>query len=135
MTTPLNFIFEPLGTERSAVFGFWFEVAWLFVNCPNAAGAITSSRLTIQAAATGRNLFLFIVSSFSCFPRSAARALRASLCVGAIKGLSGGANESSKCRAEFKGGQTTMAAVECSNFVAAYRQIPNGRRVRARSLL
>src|SRR6478672_6699493 len=91
ITTPLNFIFEPLGTERSAVFGFWFDVVCadvvcVFENCPKAAGATASTRLTIQAAANGRNLFRFIVSSFNGFQRSAVRALRVSLVSGQLKG-------------------------------------------------
>src|ERR1051325_4133 len=59
MTTPLNFIFAPLGTERAVIL-------WLFVVCvllawPITAGANDIKTASTQPTAIGKN-FLMVIS-------------------------------------------------------------------------
>jgi hypothetical protein len=51
ITTPLNFIFEPLGTERTFIFGFCDVV--VVVTCPRTAGATDIKTARTQPTANG----------------------------------------------------------------------------------
>jgi hypothetical protein len=54
MTTPRNFIFDPLGTERSVMFGFWFcVVCVVVVTWPKTAGAIEIKTASTQPTVIG----------------------------------------------------------------------------------
>src|SRR5690348_6155333 len=90
MTTPLNFIFEPLGTERMLVARSRVVVVVVCVGViwPMTSGAAENATARMQPAVNGRNLLKLIVCSFNpssgMHCRAHAHTLPDTLFVGAI---------------------------------------------------
>src|SRR5882672_12499065 len=73
MTTPWNFIFDPLGTDRRLT--FWLLGVWLVETWAETSGAIAITRPKPHIRVNGRNLLitLLLISSPSVFDRNATR--------------------------------------------------------------
>src|ERR1044072_5925282 len=86
MTTPLNFIFEPLGTERAVMLWFCVACVLVVVTWPNTAGAMVINAASAKPTVNGCNLLRLIVFAPSIiqFRNAQWRASGASSFVGAV---------------------------------------------------